>query len=82
MARSVPGRPQNSGLYAYERYTETHRVLCVLHTGADSIDMLLPLPDALSGKQELTDLYTGKTLPVSQGSVSIRLAAFEGMILE
>jgi hypothetical protein len=54
----------------------------VLNTGAESIETLLPLPQTLKEKQALLDLYTKKTLPVSQGSVHIKLNAFEGAILE
>ena len=72
----------SNGLYAYERYTDSQRVLCVLNTGAEATDALLPLPEALKGKPELTDLYTQKKLPVEKGSVHIKLNAFEGMILE
>ncbi|HPJ02346.1 MAG TPA: glycoside hydrolase family 13 protein [Candidatus Limiplasma sp.] len=71
-----------NGLYAYERYTDNQRVLCVLNTGAEAIDVLLPLPQTYAGKESLRDLYAQKTLPVDKGSVYIQLGAFEGLILE
>jgi cyclomaltodextrinase / maltogenic alpha-amylase / neopullulanase len=71
-----------NGLYAYERYTDGQRVLCVLNTGAEAVDALLPLPVTLKVKPELTDLYAQKKLPVLKGSVHVQLDAFEGMILE
>jgi cyclomaltodextrinase / maltogenic alpha-amylase / neopullulanase len=71
-----------NGLYAYERYTVGQRLLCVLNTGEKPVKTLLPLPPALHEKQTLTDLYTQKTLPVTEGSVLVSLNAFEGMILE
>jgi len=54
----------------------------VLNTGAEPIETTLPLPQTLANKQELTDLYTQKTLPVLQGGVPIKLDAFGGVILE
>ncbi len=75
-------RSDNGGLYAYERVTDNQRLLCVLNTGENAVRMLLPLPQALGGKQTLTDLYAQKTLPVTEGSVLILLAPYEGMILE
>jgi len=75
-------RAEDGGLYAYERYTDTQHVLCVLNTGAEPIETTLPLPQTLANKQELTDLYTQKTLPVLQGGVPIKLDAFGGVILE
>ena len=71
-----------NGLYAYERYTDDRRVLCVLNTGEKPVKTLLPLPDAMKGKHELTDVYAQKTLPVTEGSVLVALDAYEGMILE
>ena len=71
----------DNGLYAYERYTDSQRLLCVLNTGDQDAQSLLPLPPALRDKAELTDLYTQKTLPVTQGSVLISLNALEGMVL-
>ncbi len=71
----------DNGLYAYERYTESQHILCVLNTGADPVQVLLPLPAAFQNRTEVYDLYGQKTVPVSQGSVFIQLNAFEGMIL-
>ena len=75
-------RAMDSGLYAYERTTDSQSLLCVLNTGDQPVKTLLPLPQALSEKTELTDLYTQKTLPVTEGSVLVTLSAFEGMILQ
>lgn len=75
-------KTMDNGLYAYERRTDGQHVLCVLNTGAETVDVLLPLPEALRGKRELTDLYAQKTLPVEKGSVPVRLNAYEGLILE
>ena len=71
-----------NSLYAYERYTDTQRLLCVLNTAEKPLKTMLLLPPALHGRQTLTDLYTQKTLPVVEGSVLVNLNAFEGMILE
>ncbi|MFH1879480.1 MAG: alpha-glucosidase C-terminal domain-containing protein, partial [Bacillota bacterium] len=71
-----------NGLYAYERYTGSQRLLCVLNTGGKPVKTLLPLPPALRDKHGLTDLYTQKTLPVTEGSVLVSPGAFEGMILQ
>ncbi len=74
-------KAMEGGLYAYERYTEKQRILCVLNTGADNLQTLMALPERLRERPALTDLYTQKTLPVTEGSVLVSLQAFEGMIL-
>ncbi|HPF88702.1 MAG TPA: glycoside hydrolase family 13 protein [Candidatus Limiplasma sp.] len=72
----------DNGLYVYERFTDTQRLLCVLNTGMESVQTLVLLPPALQNQQKLTDLYAQKTLPVTEGSVLIALDAQEGMILQ
>ena len=71
-----------NGLYAYERFTDGQRLLCVLNTSVERVETLLLLPSAYAEKAELTDLYAQKTLPVKEGSVRIQLNAMEGLILQ
>jgi cyclomaltodextrinase / maltogenic alpha-amylase / neopullulanase len=75
-------RVMDNNVYAYERFTDRQRLLCVLNTGAEPVEALLPLPPALAAKPAVTELYAQKTLPVAQGSVVVKLDALEGIILE
>jgi len=72
----------NDGLYAYERFTDTERVLCVLNTSCEEVTMQLPLPEPLRSQAAVRDLYGERSLPVWSGLVEIKLSVGEGMILK
>jgi cyclomaltodextrinase / maltogenic alpha-amylase / neopullulanase len=70
-----------NGLYAYERFTDTEAVLCVLNTTAEPLAAQLNLPDAQRSKVALHDLYGDRTLPVWSGIIEVKLEPGEGMVL-
>ena len=74
-------RAEENGLYAYERFTEQERLLCVLNTSTEEIAQSLLLPEPMRGCAAVRDLYADRSLPVWSGLVEIRLAPGEGLIL-
>jgi glycosidase len=73
---------ENSGLYAYQRYTDGERLLCVLNTGHEDVTAQLPLPEPLRAQAAVRDLYGERTLPVWRGLVEVALKPGEGMVLK
>jgi len=71
----------DNGLYAYERFTDKERLLCVVNTSAEEITTQLLLPEPMKNQAAVRDLYRKHTLPVWSGLVEVKLAAGEGMIL-
>jgi glycosidase len=71
----------DNGLYAYERFTEGQRLLCVLNTGREAVAAQLTLPEPMQGQAAVRDLYAERTLPVWRGLVDVQLDAGEGMVL-
>ena len=71
-----------SGLYAYLRQTEEQMVLCAVNTSLKPVTERIELPEKLRGLTVLHDLYSGKTLPVEHGAVTLTLASGEGVILQ
>lgn len=71
----------DNGLYAYERFTDKERLLCVVNTTTEEIITQLPLPEPMKNQAAVRDLYSKHTLPVWSGLVEIKLASGEGMIL-
>ena len=47
---------QENGLYAYLRFTEGERLLCVLNTGLEAVAAQLPLPEPMRGQAAVRDL--------------------------
>lgn len=70
-----------NGLYAYERFTYSERLLCVVNTSTDTITAQLPLPESLAKRAAVHDLYADKSLPVWSGLIEVKLEAGEGMVL-
>ncbi|MCE5342359.1 MAG: glycoside hydrolase family 13 protein [Eubacteriales bacterium] len=70
-----------SGLYAYERFTDEERLLCVLNTSTETITAQLALPATLCACAAVHDLYADRTLPVWSGLIEVKLEPGEGMVL-
>lgn len=70
----------DNGLYAYLRVLDDQTMLCVLNTGDERAEALLPLPEALAKRDGLMDLYAGKVFSVDQGGIYAALEAGEGLI--
>ena len=75
-------RALDNGLYAYLRQTDDQQILCVVNTSLEAATTLLPLPESMASLTVLHDLYSGKTLPVTDGMLRIALAPGEGLILQ
>ena len=72
---------EESGLYAYLRQTDEETVLCVLNTALEPVVGRITLPQSMRAAQ-LTDLYSGQTLPAEDGTIRLTLEVGQGMILK
>ena len=71
-----------SSLYAYIRRTEKQQVLCMVNTETSAASARMDLPEGMKDLKVLHDLYSGKSIPVEDGAIQVRLQPGEGWILQ
>jgi len=71
-----------NGLYAYSRVSEGQTLLCVMNTSLATASGRIELPESMAGFTEVRDLYSERSVPVTDGGIQVTLEVGEGMILE
>ncbi|MDD3334583.1 MAG: alpha amylase N-terminal ig-like domain-containing protein [Eubacteriales bacterium] len=72
---------EENGLYAFERIDKAQKALVAINTSDHSLTSRITLPTGLQAAERLIDAVTGKKLFVSDGRISLDLAAGEGIII-